>query len=83
MEWQARKTFLELTPVDPSPRMTLEYKGCPPACRLIDLFCPIGYGTRGLIVSPPKAGKDGIATADRPRYSPQPPRRGVGCVVDR
>ncbi len=29
----------------------------PPACRLIDLFCPIGYGTRGLIVSPPKAGK--------------------------
>ncbi len=56
-EWQARKTFLELTPVDPSPRMTLEYKGCPPACRLIDLFCPIGYGTRGLIVSPPKAGK--------------------------
>jgi transcription termination factor Rho len=37
--------------------MGLEYPGCPPACRLIDLFCPIGYGTRGLIVSPPKAGK--------------------------
>jgi len=55
--WQARKTFLELTPIDPEPRMTLEHKGCPPACRLIDLFCPIGYGTRGLIVSPPKAGK--------------------------
>ena len=53
----ARKDFLELTPVDPQPRMSLEYEGCPPACRLIDLFCPIGYGTRGLIVAPPKAGK--------------------------
>jgi len=37
--------------------MELEHRGCPPACRLIDLFCPIGYGTRGLIVAPPKAGK--------------------------
>ncbi len=43
--------------VDPQPRLTLEYPGCPPACRLIDLFCPVGYGQRGLIVSPPKAGK--------------------------
>jgi len=49
--------FEEMTVIDPYPRITLEYKGCPPACRLIDLFCPIGYGTRGLIVSPPKAGK--------------------------
>jgi transcription termination factor Rho len=45
------------TPLDPQPRLTLEYPGCPPACRLIDLFCPIGRGTRGMIVSPPKAGK--------------------------
>ena len=51
------KEFLELTPIDPQPRMSLEYEGCPPACRLIDMFCPIGYGTRGLIVAPPKAGK--------------------------
>jgi len=52
-----RKPFEELTPIDPSPRMSLEYEGCPPANRLIDLFCPIGFGTRGLIVAPPKAGK--------------------------
>ncbi len=52
-----RKQFADLTPLDPAPRMTLEYKNCPPACRLIDLFCPIGFGTRGLIVAPPKAGK--------------------------
>ena len=52
-----RKPFHELTPLDPQPRMFLEHRGCPPSCRLIDLFCPIGYGTRGLIVAPPKAGK--------------------------
>lgn len=47
----------ELTVIDPQPRLTLEYPGCPAACRLVDLFCPIGRGQRGLIVSPPKAGK--------------------------
>jgi len=52
-----RRRFEDLTSVDPAPRMTLEYPGCPPACRLVDLFCPIGYGQRGMIVSPPKAGK--------------------------
>lgn len=51
------KSYEELTTVMPAPRLTLEYPGCPPACRLIDLFCPIGYGTRGMVVSPPKAGK--------------------------
>ncbi len=51
------KPFEDLTSIDPQPRLTLEYPGCPPACRLIDLFCPIGRGQRGLIVSPPKAGK--------------------------
>ncbi len=56
-EYGQRKKFEELTPLDPQPRMDLEYRECPPACRLIDLFCPIGYGTRGLIVAPPKAGK--------------------------
>jgi len=53
---ESRK-FEDLTTVDPQPRLTLEYPGCPAACRLIDLFCPLGYGTRGMIVSPPKAGK--------------------------
>ncbi len=51
------KPFDELTSIDPQPRLTLEYPECSPSCRLIDLFCPIGRGTRGLIVSPPKAGK--------------------------
>ncbi len=51
------KPFEELTSIDPQPRLTLEYPGCPVSCRLVDLFCPIGRGQRGLIVSPPKAGK--------------------------
>ncbi|MBI1337864.1 MAG: transcription termination factor Rho [Phycisphaera sp.] len=51
------RRFEDLTTIDPQPRLTLEYPGCPPSCRLIDLFCPIGYGQRGMIVSPPKAGK--------------------------
>ena len=51
------RRFEDLTSVDPQPRLTLEHPGCPPACRLIDLFCPMGYGQRGMIVSPPKAGK--------------------------
>jgi len=56
-DYARRKTFADLTALDPQPRMTLEHPGCPAACRLIDLFCPLGFGTRGLIVAPPKAGK--------------------------
>ena len=51
------KPWEELTSIDPQPRLTMEYPGCPDSCRLIDLFCPIGRGQRALIVSPPKAGK--------------------------
>jgi transcription termination factor Rho len=56
-EFQPSRPLEEQTSIDPAPRLALEYPGCPPACRLIDLFCPIGCGQRGLIVSPPKAGK--------------------------
>ena len=56
-EFSRRPRFDELTSIDPQPRLTLEYKGCPASCRLVDLFCPVGRGQRGLIVSPPKAGK--------------------------
>ena len=59
--------------IDPQPRLQLEYPGCPPACRLIDLFCPIGFGQRGMIVSPPKAGKttllQNIATSLSKNYN--------------
>ncbi len=56
-QFQPPALLEDQTTIDPQPRLQLEYPGCPPACRLIDLFCPIGMGQRGLIVSPPKAGK--------------------------
>lgn len=59
-KYASLRRFEDLTTIDPQPRLTLEYPGCPPVCRLVDLFCPIGYGQRGMIVSPPKAGKTTI-----------------------
>lgn len=49
--------FDSLTPCYPDKRYTLEYEGCSLTERVIDLFSPVGYGQRALIVSPPKAGK--------------------------
>jgi len=52
-----RAPFDQLTPIYPNSRMHLEYKQNNYAMRLIDLTAPIGKGQRGIIVSPPKAGK--------------------------
>ena len=49
--------FDALTPIYPQQRITLEVSNESPATRLIDIIAPIGKGQRGLIVSPPKAGK--------------------------
>jgi transcription termination factor Rho len=49
--------FMEKTPVDPYQWINLEKGSTDPSMRALDLLCPIGKGTRGLIVSPPKAGK--------------------------
>jgi transcription termination factor Rho len=52
-----RPRFEKLTPIFPEERFNLETGRRPLATRLINLVCPIGRGQRGLIVSPPKAGK--------------------------
>lgn len=54
-----RKNFDSLTPIFPNERLHLELKGqeASVAMRIVDLLSPIGKGQRGLIVSPPKAGK--------------------------
>ena len=52
-----RIDFENLTPLFPMERFTLETKPYELSTRVIDLFSPIGKGQRGLIVSPPKAGK--------------------------
>lgn len=55
-----RKTFDELTPIYPNTHVKLGTGKTPLSTRVIDLFSPVGFGQRGLIVSPPKAGKTTI-----------------------
>jgi len=52
-----RPQFRDLTPLHPDDVYRLEHDPKDLATRIIDLFCPIGKGQRGLIVSPPMAGK--------------------------
>lgn len=52
-----RPQFQDLTPLHPNEMFVLEHDPDEVSTRIIDLFCPIGKGQRGLIVSPPKAGK--------------------------
>lgn len=52
-----RPSFEDLTSVFPSERISLETDGHSIAMRMVDLISPIGKGQRGMIVSPPKAGK--------------------------
>jgi len=56
---QRRPRFADLTPLYPQDRLTLEQLEQPRLItpRIIDLIAPIGKGQRGMIVSPPKAGK--------------------------
>jgi transcription termination factor Rho len=59
-EARRRIRFEDLTPIFPEQRFDLETRGDILATRLINLIAPIGRGQRGLIVSPPKAGKTTI-----------------------
>ncbi len=54
---QTRIPFDNLTPLYPDERLDMEMPNGEPATRMINLFCPIGKGQRGLIVSPPRTGK--------------------------
>ncbi len=56
-ESQNRPKFDELTPIYPKEQIILATGKLPLSTRMIDLLSPIGKGQRGLIVSPPKAGK--------------------------
>ena len=52
-----RYSFEDMTPIFPDSRLRLERPGGSMAMRIVDLISPIGKGQRGMIVSPPKAGK--------------------------
>ena len=56
-EAMKRKNFEDLTPIFPNKRIRLEQAESSTAMRIMDLISPIGKGQRGMIVSPPKAGK--------------------------
>lgn len=56
-EAKGRPHFPALTAQYPEKQLILEYDPKKLSTRMIDLFAPIGYGQRGLIVAPPKAGK--------------------------
>ena len=55
-QYQERTPFRSLIAINPSERFDLAASG-DPTVRIVDLVAPIGKGTRGLIVAPPKAGK--------------------------
>lgn len=81
-EYRARPRFADLVAVDPHERFHLAITG-EPSMRIVDLVAPIGKGTRGLIVSPPKAGKtmllEQIARAIR---AEQPSTRVIALLID-
>ena len=59
-EAKERDHFPGLTPLYPEKQMILETTRGRIASRMLDLICPIGFGQRGLIVAPPKAGKTSL-----------------------
>lgn len=59
-EMGTRPKFEDLVPVYPNRQLKLETGQTPISMRIVDLIAPIGFGQRGLIVSPPKAGKTTI-----------------------
>ena len=56
-ESSKRYNFEDMTPIFPNERLHLEMPGASVAMRVMDLISPVGKGQRGMIVSPPKAGK--------------------------
>ena len=57
MKAMHRKNYEDMTPIFPNERLSLECGKTSTAMRIMDLMSPIGKGQRGMIVSPPKAGK--------------------------
>ncbi len=77
-----RTPFKDLPAVNPDRRFRLG-DGGNPSMRLVELFAPIGHGTRGLIVSPPKAGKtELLAEIARGVHADSPEARVVVLLID-
>lgn len=57
MQRQQMIPFDELTPLHPDSRIIMEHESDELSTRIVDMLTPVGFGQRGLIVSPPRAGK--------------------------
>ena len=80
-EAHARPRFADLTPVYPSERLVMEHGKDTTTSRVIDLVAPIGKGQRGLIVSPPKAGKTTILKDIAASISANNPEVHLMCLL--
>ena len=62
-EAMKRQNFEDMTPIFPDDKIHLDIPGAPVSMRIMDLMSPVGKGQRGMIVSPPKAGKTTLLKA--------------------
>ncbi|MBQ9002713.1 MAG: transcription termination factor Rho [Eggerthellaceae bacterium] len=76
-----RPKFADLTPVYPQERLVMEHGKNTTTARVIDLVAPIGKGQRGLIVSPPKAGKTTILKDIAAAISANNPEVHLMCLL--
>ena len=80
-EASKRPRFSELTPVFPDERLVMEHGRNTLTARVIDLCAPIGKGQRGLIVSPPKAGKTTVLKNIAAAISANNPEVHLTCLL--
>ncbi len=80
-EARGRKQFRDLVPVYPDDRLRLEHGEKEITARVIDLVAPIGKGQRGLIVSPPKAGKTTVLKDIAASISANNPEVYLMCLL--
>ncbi|MEG1397142.1 MAG: transcription termination factor Rho [Raoultibacter sp.] len=76
-----RPRFADLTPIFPDQRLLMEHGKSALTARVIDLTAPIGKGQRGLIVSPPKAGKTTILKDIAAAISANNPEVHLMCLL--
>lgn len=80
-ETQRRPRFNDLTPIYPVERLRMEHGKNTVTARVIDLVSPIGKGQRGLIVSPPKAGKTTVLKDIAAAISANNPEVHLMCLL--
>ncbi|MFH2203605.1 MAG: transcription termination factor Rho [Elusimicrobiota bacterium] len=78
---EAEKQFLDRTPVAPFEWIRMENGPTSAAMRVVDLLSPVGKGQRGLIVSPPKAGKTTILKEICNAVTGAEPKMKVYCLL--